>query len=62
MSIATLLYEKTINFGDDVMVCPHFDDENQMCKELGQKFYKGMQKPCLDLDDPEQCPILMMRG
>ncbi|MHA1974317.1 MAG: hypothetical protein ACTSW1_15060 [Candidatus Hodarchaeales archaeon] len=44
------------------MVCPNYDEENSMCKALGQKFYKGMQKPCLDLDDPEKCPILTMRG
>ncbi|MFX0170841.1 MAG: hypothetical protein ACFE9L_02875 [Candidatus Hodarchaeota archaeon] len=44
------------------MVCPHFDEENQKCTELGQKFYQGMQKPCLDLSDPQKCPILLMRG
>ncbi len=44
------------------MTCPHFDTDNNLCKELGQKFYTGMQKPCLDLDDPAQCQILLMRG
>ena len=44
------------------MVSPHFDEEDSRCRELGQKFYEGMQKPCLDLDDPEKCPILAMRG
>ncbi len=44
------------------MVCPNYDDKNSMCTALGQKFYTGMQKPCLDLDDPEKCPILTMRG
>ncbi|MHA1994568.1 MAG: hypothetical protein ACW97Z_08520 [Candidatus Hodarchaeales archaeon] len=44
------------------MTCPHFDTDNNLCKELGQKFYTGMQKPCLDLNDPAQCQILLMRG
>jgi hypothetical protein len=59
--------KKTISYPQEItgimiMVCPHFDDGNNLCTELGQKFYEGMQKPCLDIDDPEKCPILMMRG
>jgi hypothetical protein len=44
------------------MVCPNYDEANSKCVETGQKFYQGMQKPCLDLDDPAKCPILLMRG
>lgn len=44
------------------MTCPNYDEAENMCKELGMKFYTGMQKPCLDLDDPSLCQILLMRG
>jgi hypothetical protein len=57
-----LIYVGLYFLGDLRMACPHFDAENNLCTELGQKFYEGMQKPCLDINDPGRCPILLMRG
>ncbi|MFX0014812.1 MAG: hypothetical protein ACFFB2_00570 [Promethearchaeota archaeon] len=62
MTITEVYLFQNVRIGDDFMVCPHFNEKEQKCMELGQKFYKGMQKPCLDLNDPQKCPILMMRG
>lgn len=44
------------------MVCSAYDSENDKCTKLGQKFYKGMQKPCENVTDPSQCPLVLMRG
>jgi len=43
------------------MPCTAFDEEKNFCNELQQKFYEGMQKPCLDMESPAKCPIVFMR-
>jgi hypothetical protein len=43
------------------MPCTSYDSEKNYCNYLSQKFYEGMQKPCMDVKEPKQCPIVFMR-
>lgn len=44
-----------------IMPCTAYDSEKNFCTYLQQKFYEGMQKPCEDVKEPKQCPIVFMR-
>jgi len=42
------------------MACPMYDAQNNMCKKLNRKFPEGAQLPCEYVNNPEQCPIVLM--
>ena len=38
-----------------------FTEEGE-CTKLSMKFKKGMQRPCEHVQNPENCPLVIMRG